>query len=119
MNELSVFYCSLIHKCLCVYMSEHWCNYPNIVQLANAKAAITKVTKLNLFSMHCRNSKPFGNIIKISEGEYGLPHKMFYNLDAEHEVRQSIILPFPYHHKSKTLKTGHQSIQTISARFCH
>ncbi|KAG4075956.1 hypothetical protein HA402_003782 [Bradysia odoriphaga] len=38
------------------------------------------------FTVVNRNSKPFGNIIKISEGEYGLPHKMFYNLETDHKI---------------------------------
>ncbi|KAJ6637056.1 Protein gone early, partial [Pseudolycoriella hygida] len=37
-------------------------------------------------SVENRNSAPFGNIVKISEGEYGLPHKMFYNLSPNHKI---------------------------------
>lgn len=37
-------------------------------------------------SVDNRNSLPYGNIITISEGDVGLPHKMFYNLDINHEV---------------------------------
>lgn len=44
----------------------------------------------NTLSFAClspnRNSHPFGSIITISEGELGLPHKMFYNLESRHKV---------------------------------
>lgn len=40
-------------------------------------------------SMRPRNSLPFGNIISVSEGSLGLPHKMFYNLKHDHRVSRS------------------------------
>lgn len=33
-----------------------------------------------------RKTPPYGNVITLSEGDVGLPHKMFYNLDQNHKV---------------------------------
>lgn len=39
-------------------------------------------------SLANRNALPFGNIITVSEGALGLPHRMFYNLPHDHRVSE-------------------------------